>query len=176
MTAAIHKNWKAICALTDVYLKIFLTLCRDADVLRKVAMGFPELFQEEASLPVFPLSLIKATAEAWKGCDGVPWNDYLEQQVGIPITLCLHPEHELMRDPKHADNSIAMPDAISQDYDTLFAQCVGSPFGKEGLPWVQVSVVIGGQSYYIVWINHGDSSGKNKDFYVVPCACIDLNS
>ncbi len=183
-TLALHKNWKAICALTDTYLKIFLVLCKNADVLGKVRKGFPELFQDEESLSVFPLSLIKATAEEWKASHrGDPWNEYLEKRTGIPVLLCLHPDHELLHGSTRDDyvNSIMMPDYVVRRYDEIFSQCADG----DGLPWRQVRVVINDQAYYVIWINNGGIQSEigachhhddNKDFYCVPCECIDLNS
>lgn len=62
MPGSLYKDWRAICALTNVHLKLLVSLATDEEFLKKLARGFPELFTDEEpdqKNGLWPLSVLR---------------------------------------------------------------------------------------------------------------------
>ncbi len=94
VTALLYKNWSAICLYPDVHLRLAVALSTDEEFLRKISLGFPELFteQEPERVGPFPLSYLKevVTRNMETPRDYSNGHGELVTEVGLPHTCMGH--------------------------------------------------------------------------------------
>jgi hypothetical protein len=163
----LYKNMVEICKLKDVYLRIFAVMCTDTELLERLSNGFPELFTDTKPVregPI-PLSALKKIASSLGEETSL---DEVSHKYGLPSFSCAHPTSDMFK-----YGAIPMPQEIVDVYEF---HVVRNKQGK-GFPFDTDKVTIDGIEYYIGWINpSGVNADSEKDFYIFPCAYVDMNA
>lgn len=80
-----YKNWREICQVQDVWLRMLVSTTEDPDILERLANAFPKLFSQEQVVLEVPFSALKAKAyETSKETDGLVYMKDVLEPFGIP--------------------------------------------------------------------------------------------
>lgn len=172
------KNWKAICEVRNPHL-LGLILAADETELNKLALGFPELFQQEKPEHPgpFPLSFLRKVADDFKAECVTPdkhpaeaWADVTTdlpivlEEVGLPAEWCVHPKGR--EAGVFGENPHMMSDELVRNYHKLckgYRRDMVFPWGLRIIHW-------DGVPYFLGPFDH------LKSFLVYPVALVDVNA
>lgn len=156
-----YRNWRAICAITDQNLLLFLALTKDEALLRKVASGLPGVLVDEKPEHEgpWPLSVIRRVCATMHNDE--PHMEQLTERLGVPVIR-------------------AMTARTAEDWEKDYlvmsaAEEQNLPSTWKGLPALQDETLhvfwLGGQKYYIFNVT-------KKDGYIdlIPAELINENA
>ena len=172
-----YKNWIEICKIGNPYFRLSIASSTDQSFLKKVALGFPELFTEtkpEREGP-FPLSYLRDFADRWDtqealGEDLSTLGNGFEL-IGFPNILCAHINASVY----DANYCIAMPAEIAAA--ETYARLSQDFRARVCFPYSLKTVVVAGQQFYVGWVNpDGVREDDGKDITLFPVELVDPNS